>query len=401
MDGHDSLRIALFTHSTNPRGGVVHALELAEAMQHLGHLVVVHAPDATGQGFFRPTCCPVALVPADPVTGGLAALVQQRIEEYVRFLQCSLERYDIYHAQDGISANALATLVERGILPLYLRTIHHMDDFADHYLRDCQDRSILTASRCFCVSKLWQGIVRKKYAVDAAVVPNGVNASRYTPLPGDIDNQVRHRLGMTGSPVFLAVGGVESRKNTVSLLRAFLPVQVSFPQAQLVIVGGASLLNHDSYQREFQSVARSSGLLETRNLILAGIVDDADMPALFRLADALIFPSVKEGFGLVVLEAMASGTPVVCPQGAPFDEYLNQRDALFIDSSNIASISAAMRNVLQPTIRASLATNGLAVSRRFPWRRSAEAHLQHYRSAVTNTRRSSDASDALPSAMAR
>ena len=57
------LRVAILTHSTNPRGGVVHGLELGDALCRLGHQVVVHAPDATGAGFFRDTLCGTTGVP--------------------------------------------------------------------------------------------------------------------------------------------------------------------------------------------------------------------------------------------------------------------------------------------------------------------------------------------------
>ncbi|HEY9215450.1 MAG TPA: MSMEG_0565 family glycosyltransferase, partial [Ancylobacter sp.] len=62
-----ALRIAILAHSTNPRGGVVHALELADALTRLGHEAAVHAPDAKGTGFFRPTLCETVSVPASPI----------------------------------------------------------------------------------------------------------------------------------------------------------------------------------------------------------------------------------------------------------------------------------------------------------------------------------------------
>ena len=68
-----------------------------------------------------------------------------------------------------------------------------------------------------------------------------------------------------------------------------------------------------------------------RAVVCLGPVPDADMPALYRLADALVFPSVKEGFGLVVLEAMASGMPVVTSRIAPFTEYLDDDDVVWCD----------------------------------------------------------------------
>ena len=72
------LRIAILTHSTNPRGGVVHALELGDALCRLGHEATVHAPDASGAGFFRDTLCATVAVAASPVGRDITAMVETR-----------------------------------------------------------------------------------------------------------------------------------------------------------------------------------------------------------------------------------------------------------------------------------------------------------------------------------
>lgn len=135
--GASQLRIAILTHSTNPRGGVVHALALADALAHLGHRPVVHAPDPTGKGFFRRSVASTRSVPASPASGDVVAMVEARIADYVRhFEDPAHPQYDVFHAQDGISGNALATLKERGLIQRYVRTVHHIDAFRDERLRE-------------------------------------------------------------------------------------------------------------------------------------------------------------------------------------------------------------------------------------------------------------------------
>ncbi len=169
-----------------------------------------------------------------------------------------------------------------------------------------------------------------------------------------------------------------------------------------MIVGGASLLDHTTYRAEFNELVRSVGLENSPSLILAGVMPDEEMPSLFRLADAMVFPSFKEGFGLVVLEAMASGTPVVCPGVAPFIEYLERGDAVFVDPADVGSIAEAMRHAVQPRNAAALREAGLAVSRRFGWNAAAEAHERLYSDWIDPPARSDDdAGDVLSSAMAR
>lgn len=382
FDATAPLRIALLTHSTNPRGGVVHAIELGNALQASGQQATVVAPDPGNRGLFRRTRCAFAPVPAEPCKGPLTALVRQRIAEYVAWLERpDTPRYDIYHAQDSISANALAIVHARGAIAGFVRTVHHLDDFEDPQLAAWQRRGYLDASTVLCVSRLWQRTL-KLHGVRAALVNNGVDTVRFAPSPISAidDDALRRRLLLGDGPVFLAVGGVEPRKNTVAILQAFLRVRRVMPDAQLVIAGGASLLDHGSYARDFFAQVDEAGLTSTGGpLTILGRVDDDDMPALYRLADALVFPSLREGFGLAVLEAMASGTPAVVSRIAPFTEYLQGDSCAWADPADPASIAAAMMHALDPPAAAQLRAAGLAVAARFAWSVSAGQHLAIYR----------------------
>ena len=142
------LRIAILTHSTNPRGGVVHALALGEALCGIGHEAVVHAPDPTGRGFFRDARCPVVSVAAKPVAEPTVALVRSRISDYLsHFSTPAACDFDVFHAHCGISGNALATLTRRRLIPGFVRTVHHIDALSDPQLSQWQERAILDATR--------------------------------------------------------------------------------------------------------------------------------------------------------------------------------------------------------------------------------------------------------------
>ncbi len=373
------LRIAILAHSTNPRGGVVHALELGDALCRLGQAASVHAPDAAGAGFFRDTVCRTVSVPASPVGHDTAVMVEIRIADYVRhFERADNRRFDVWHAQDGISANALATLKSRGLIPRFARTVHHVDTFADARLSVLQRRAIIEADRLFVVSRLWQGWLARELAREAHLVGNGVDTERYAAPPDATDAEVRARLGLVpGAPMFLAVGGVEERKNTARTLEAFCAVRTAHPSCRLVIAGGASLLDHDAYQRRFAAALSRSGL-PPECVIRAGLWPQRLMPALYRAAAALVFPSIKEGFGLVVLEAMASGVPVVTSRIAPFTEYLDEDDAIWCDPHDSGSIAAAMAASLDPARRSRCVARGLRVAAAHSWAATAHAHLPTY-----------------------
>jgi glycosyltransferase-like protein len=373
------LRIAILAHSTNPRGGVVHTLEIGDALCRLGHDATVHAPDASGTGFFRATQCETVSVAGSPAGRDVTSMVETRVADYLRHFEAAERRkFDIWHAQDGISGNALATLKERALIGGFARTVHHVDTFADPRLLALQERAIASADRLFAVSRLWRDWLAQKYGRTPHLISNGVDTNRFSPVADETDAALRKRLNLpTGIFVFLAVGGVEQRKNTIGILQAFRLVHAKCPASRLVIAGGASLLDHDAYQAEFTAALSASGLPEDA-VIRTGPLPHVLMPALYRAADALLFPSIKEGFGLVVLEAMASGTPVVTSRIAPFTEYLGDRDVLWCDPQNPDSIAAAMAFALDPSVRNALSARGLAVAVRHDWGDAARAHIPVY-----------------------
>lgn len=376
------LRIAILAHSTNPRGGVVHALALGEALTALGHDAVVHAPAFPGQRFFRAPDCETALVPASACGAGLATLVETRIGDYLaHFEDPAHGRFDIYHAHDGISGNALAALKERGTIPGFARTVHHIDAFDDPSIEALQTRSIVAADRHFTVSRVWQVALKGSFRLDATIVGNGVDRRIFTPRRDGREIGLRQSLGLGDGPILLAVGGVEARKNTLRMLQAFRQLRAIRPDAQFVIVGGASLLDHSDYQAAFASELASDP--ETaRSVVLAGPQPQADMPALYRLADALVFASVKEGFGLVALEALACGTPVVISHIAPFTEHFSDGDVVWCDPQEPGSIANAMAAVLTPDLRRALERRREATLAPHRWDNCAAAHLPVYESLV-------------------
>ena len=364
----------MLAHSTNPRGGVVHAMNLGEALVAEDSRVTLHAPDSSGRGFFRTPRCETAAFAVSPAPRDTHAMVEQRIADYVKWFRRAENRdFDVYHAHDGISGNALATLKARGLIAGFCRTVHHVDAFADARLARLQDRSIVEADALLVVSEEWRGRLKQEFGRDATVGGNGVDRARFSPARDAVDAVLAKRLDLGGGPVLLSVGGVEARKNTIGILRAFGEIARDVPSSRLVIAGGASLLDHTSYGEAFREALSSLGACAAR-VVVTGPVDDADMPALYRLASALVFASVKEGFGLCVLEALASGTPVVASRIPPFIDYLDPMDALWCDPHDPHSIADATRAALSANFR----TRGPEVAARFSWAAVAKRHFPTY-----------------------
>ncbi len=385
------LRIALLTHSINPRGGVVHCLELAEALIERGHRVSVHAPAAPGARLFRSTRATVELIPDRGSPGDdLRRRVLSRIEAFRQWFAAPGRRaFDVFHAHDGIGANALLALRDDGLVPAYVRTVHHLEEsFGDPLLDQMEARSIRAADLLLAVSPSWADRLAERFGRRAVMVGNGVDVRRFRPAADGVDAALRARLGLGPGPVFVAVGGVEARKNTLGILKGFIRLRAALPTAQLVIAGGASLLDHGPYRRRVEDEAAAAGLPVQRPgeaagvapaVVLAGVLADADMPALYRLADALVFASLVEGFGLAIVEAMASGTPALVSRRAPFTDFLGDDDCLWVDPHDPADIALAMGRVLLPGLSSALAERGLGVARRHDWASCAARHEAVYR----------------------
>jgi glycosyltransferase-like protein len=373
------LRIAILAHSTNPRGGVVHALEVGDALTRAGHHAVVHAPDVTGLGFFRETICETVRVAASPAGRDTRHMVESRVTDYLRhFALAGTAEFDIWHAQDGISGNALAALKRDGRIGRFARTVHHIDTFADPVLAAMQRTSIAEADELFVVSPLWRDWLASSLGRHATIVGNGVDIARFATPPDETDAELREQFGPPeGVPVFLSVGGVEGRKNTIRSLEAFIIARLSWPEARLVVAGGASLLDHGSYQTAFAQALAESALPEGA-VVVTGPLPQRLMPALYRAATLLLFPSVTEGFGLVVLEAMAAGLPVLTSRIRPFTDYLRDDDAIWCDPHDTSSIVAGISAGMQPGRRAVLAARGRVRAAAHGWAEVATRHSEVY-----------------------
>ncbi|HEY4939228.1 MAG TPA: MSMEG_0565 family glycosyltransferase [Actinomycetota bacterium] len=375
-------RIALVTYSTRPRGGPVHTVELAEALQALGCPVHVFAIGDPGAGFFRALAVPHTIFPGPQSAGTLEERVFASVDALAAGLAAAVPgRFDVVHVQDCIASTAAMALREANpCLPL-VRTVHHLDDFTTSALVNCQHRSVLEPDHLLVVSEFWRRALRDGYGVEATVVTNGVDAGRFAARNGATAQRsvLRDRAGADGRFLFLTVGGIEPRKGSLHLMEALAALKGELdPPPMLAVVGGHSFQDHAAYREGALARASDLGLTE-RDVVILGTVPDAEMPGWYQAADTFVFPSVKEGFGLVVLEAMAAGLPVVASDIPVFLEFLGGGKALLARAGSSASLASAMRRaVTDRAERARLAAGGPALAAHFSWERTARQHLDFY-----------------------
>jgi glycosyltransferase-like protein len=296
------MKVALLSYSTKPRGGVVHTLALAEALAAAGQDVTVWTLGRGGDtGFFRVVDPLVhqVVVPFPEVDGeGVGPRILRSIQELRSAFRP--DEYDIVHAQDCISANAAGRCV---------RTVHHLDHFTTPELAACHERAIVAPYAHVCVSSAVARELSDGWGIDATVIPNGVDATRFAAAAADEAAAVRAREGWRRrlGRYVLAVGGIEPRKGSRDLLDAFAVLRRRRPDLRLVIAGGETLFDYRDYRTEWDSRAVHLGL----EPVVLGPVAHDELPSLVASATAFAFPSTKEGFGLAAMEALAAGVPVV------------------------------------------------------------------------------------------
>jgi glycosyltransferase involved in cell wall biosynthesis len=187
--------------------------------------------------------------------------------------------------------------------------------------------------------------------------------ARFQPQSPEMVGLVRARYGLPPRYI-LFVGTIEPRKNLTRLLTAFESLGAQGLTDGLVIVGKRGWLYGDFFARLERSPARDA-------VLFPGYVPDEDLPAIYAGAQALVFPSLYEGFGLPVLEAMACGTVVVASNASSIPE-VGGDAVLYFEPTDGEAMAASVRRALsEPDLAADLRGRGLARANRYSWERAA------------------------------
>ncbi len=208
------------------------------------------------------------------------------------------------------------------------------------------------------------------------VIYEGVDA-RFEPVrQPELLQAVRQKYALP-QRFILHVGTIEPRKNLPRLFEAFSELATrDSPETCLVLAGKTGWLTEETFER--------AGPLGER-LVFTGYVADEDLPALYTLADLLVMPSLYEGFGLPVLEAMRCGTPVACSNTSSLPEVVGEA-ALSFDPRDVRSMAEAIwRGLSDASLRAELSARGLAQAAKFDWERAAQQTRQVYLETARST----------------
>jgi len=201
------------------------------------------------------------------------------------------------------------------------------------------------------------------------VVYPGYDGTTFQPVrdEGTIE-AVKAKYNIAGHYI-LFVGTLQPRKNLTRLIEAFSNIQHPTSNIQLVIAGKKGWLYHDIF-RQVEKLGLGEGVVFT------GYVPEGDLPALMSGARLFVFPSLYEGFGLPVLEAMACGVPVVCSNASSLPEVAGDA-AVLVDPLDVEGMAAAMERVLgNNELRAELIERGFEQAGKFSWEKCARETLK-------------------------
>lgn len=232
--------------------------------------------------------------------------------------------------------------------------------FQNMYLRLTTRWAAWAADRVIAISQATADDLVRYTGVDrrrVVVIPHGV-APVFTPLA---------QKPMPWARYLLYVGTLQPRKNLPRLIAAFAQA-TTHPDTQLLIAGRAGWLSEP-----LAEIARAHGVADRVHML--GFVPDADLPSLLAGARAFVFPSLYEGFGMPVLEAMASGAAVLTSTTSALPEVAGAA-ACLVDPTDVAAIAAGLSRLDgDDAYHAQLVAKGYQQAQRFSWQTCAAATL--------------------------
>lgn len=282
---------------------------------------------------------------------------------------------DVYHSPDFTLAPTLPGTPK-------LLTVHDLSFIRDpdssspslrSYLQVVVRRSVQRASHILADSQSTKDDIIELYRTPAdriTVLYSGVDPA-FQPIRDHAPlAQVRRRYGLGDAPFVFSLSTLQPRKNYRRLIEAF-EIALGNTHFRLVLAGSRGWMHEEL----FDEVRRRH--LETR-VLFPGFVSDADLPSLYSAAEVMAYPSLYEGFGLPVVEAMACGTPVLASTAPCLPEIAGQA-ALLVDPYDVHAIADGLTRLTRDEqLRARLVEKGLARAQEYSWQESARKLLTLY-----------------------
>ena len=289
-------------------------------------------------------------------------------------------RLELFHATDFVLPpllpNACSLLTVHDLS--FVRVPDSASSSLKAYLDSVVPRSVQLATHVLADSQATKDDLIELYSVadsKVTVLLSGVDERFFSLVSSELLLTVRSKYSIDRFPYIFSVGTVQPRKNYSRLIEALAQLRNQGIEIHLVIAGGKGWLENPIYQ-----TITDTHMEDFVHFI--GFAADEDLPALYRNAVCLAFPSLYEGFGLPILEAMASGTPVLTSNISSLPEVAGDA-AIMVDPYDLDAITDGLKRlILDSALRDSLIQKGLVRARQFTWEKSARQLLGIYHSLL-------------------
>jgi glycosyltransferase involved in cell wall biosynthesis len=291
------------------------------------------------------------------------------------------DRIDVYH---GTSYQLWAQGGTGSVVTIHDLALAKFPEFSKRLLGERWSRyktlrTLQRATRVIAVSRNTANDLSNLYQTPSEkvrVIYNGVGEEFFSIPPADSLNLVRAQYTIPPGDYILYVGGSDPRKNLRRLLEAFSILLKKINPLTLVLAGGMG-------RRGEEIIGKISELGLGRHVVLTGHLLAQELRRLYAGARLFAYPSLYEGFGLPVLEAMACGVPVMTSNTSSLPEVAGEA-AYLIDPYDVQSMAAAMEKILQDkNLASSLKAKGLERAKAFSWERAARQTLEVYKECLT------------------
>ena len=298
------------------------------------------------------------------------------------------DKLDLFHATHYVLPplpNTKAVVTIHDII--HLLYPHFLPSRAAHlYARFMIRRALQRADRIITVSYNSKRDLTDYFGIPGSrteVIYNGVSARFQPDISAEERRRVAERLGLT-SPYLLFLGGEKPHKNVQNVVRAFAEARRRRELPHTLVLAGPMPAN------EGRLAALISALDLSGSIRSPGIVEEADLPGLYSGADALLYPTLYEGFGLPVVEAMACGVPVLTSSTSALQEIAGGY-AFLVDPMDVEAIAdGIVQLATDARVRADYSLLGRKRALDFSWDKAAERTLEVYAAALHGTRRRDD-----------
>lgn len=354
-----TLNICLVSYEFPPMigGEGTHTFGLAKALSNSGHNVTVITTNLKGgktleENHFKIIHVSPIKIPAFKLFHFdiLSKKKLKELHERQNFdiIHYTHDYYKISILKEKINVPIIATMhtpwaIEREIIKAktdrvdYLSYIFHRNTY---FFKRINKKACERADKLIAVSKYVKRTITKEYGITSdkvKVIPNAVDINKFNPAIKGYE--IRERLNIQSEPIVLFVGRLDHTKGIMYLLKSFSKIVKNIPDAKLIIIGKGQLRNHIISFIDKNNLGKS--------IMLIGRVEDEDLPKFYAASDLVVLPSLLEGFGIVLIEAMACGKPCVATRaGGPEDILIDAETGFIVPPADSSSLYHAIHILL-------------------------------------------------------